>query len=87
MRVPGRSLPELDARYGPFSVLILDVEGAELEAFTAAADMLKRYRLVIVEMHEWAIGADKVERCREILRQAGLKFKQTAGSTEAWQRD
>jgi hypothetical protein len=32
-------------------------------------------------------GAENVERCREILRRAGLQFKQRAGITEAWQRD
>jgi FkbM family methyltransferase len=87
VRVPGRSLHELDARYGPFSALIMDIEGAELEAFEGAEDILKKYRVVIVELHEWAIGAEPVERCREILRRAGLKFKQRAGITEAWERD
>jgi FkbM family methyltransferase len=87
VRVPGKSLQELDARYGPFSVLIIDVEGAELEVFEPAEDMFRRYRLVIAELHEWAIGAEKVERCREILRRAGLQFKDRAGITEAWQRE
>jgi len=87
VRVPGRSLNELDARYGPFSALIMDVEGAELEAFEGAEDILSKYRLVIVEMHEWAIGAEQVERCREILRRAGLRFKQCVDGTEAWERD
>jgi FkbM family methyltransferase len=87
VRVPGKTLKELDERYGPFSAMIIDVEGAELEAFEAATEILPRCRLVIVELHEWAIGAEKVERCREIFRQAGLKLKKTAGITEVWQRD
>jgi len=87
VRVPGKTLKEFDARYGPFTALIMDVEGAELEAFEAAGDLLKRYRVVIVELHDWAIGADKVERCRELLRAAGLKFRECAGITEAWERD
>lgn len=87
VRVPGRTLQELDARYGPFSVLVMDIEGAELDALSPAADLLKNYRAVIIELHEWAIGAEKVERCREILRGAGLQFKQRVGITEAWQRD
>ena len=86
VRVPGRSLKELEARYGPFTALIMDVEGAEGEAFESAVDLLGQYRLVIVELHEWAIGAEKVEGCREILRRAGLRFKQNAGITEAWER-
>jgi FkbM family methyltransferase len=87
VRVPGRSLKELDARYGPFSALIMDVEGAELDALKPAGEILKSYRLVIVELHEWAIGAENVECCREVLRHAGLQFKQRAGITEAWQHD
>jgi FkbM family methyltransferase len=87
VRVPGRTLAELDARYGPFSALVMDIEGAELDALEPAEEMLGKYRVVIIELHEWAIGAEKVERCREILRRAGLQFKQRAGMTEAWQRD
>jgi len=87
VQVPGKTLLDLDARHGPFSALIIDVEGSELEAFDTAAELLKKYRVVIVELHPWAIGEEKVEQCREILRRAGLKFQQRAGITEAWQRD
>lgn len=87
VRVPGRSLVELDARHGPFTTLIMDIEGSELETFSASHDQLSRYRLVIVELHPWAIGEEGVEQCRELLRAAGLHFKQRAGITEAWQRD
>lgn len=87
VRVPALSLAELEVRYGPFSALVMDIEGAELEIFEVSQDILKNYRIVIVELHEWAIGAEKVERCREILRRAGLVFKQRADVTEAWQRD
>jgi FkbM family methyltransferase len=87
VRVPGRTLEELDARYGPFSALVMDIEGAELEGLETAGAILNKYRVVIIELHEWAIGAESVERCREIFRRAGLQFKQRAGMTEAWQRD
>ena len=87
LRVPARSLAELEDRHGPFTALVMDIEGAELEIFEAAPEILNHYRVVIVELHEWAIGAEKVGRCRDILRRAGLNFKQSAGITEAWQRD
>jgi FkbM family methyltransferase len=87
VRVPARSLAELDSRHGPFTALIMDIEGSELETFSASREQLSRYRLVIVELHAWAIGEEGVEKCREILRSAGLHFKQRAGITEAWQRD
>jgi len=87
VRVPARSLADLENRHGPFTTLIMDIEGAELEIFSVSAEILQRYRLVIVELHAWAIGETGVERCREILAAAGLHFKQRAGITEAWQRD
>jgi FkbM family methyltransferase len=87
VNVPGKTLVDLAAGYGPFSALIMDVEGSELEAFKAAEELLKGFRVVIVELHPWAIGEEKVEHCREILRRAGLSFKQSAGLTEAWQRN
>jgi FkbM family methyltransferase len=87
VRVPGRTLAELDARYGPFSALVMDIEGAEFDALEPAGEILKKYRLVIIEFHEWAIGAEKTERCREMFRSAGLQFKERAHITEAWARD
>jgi FkbM family methyltransferase len=87
VRVPARSLAELEARHGPFTALIMDIEGSELEIFDLSIEILKRYRLVIVELHAWAIGETGVERCREILATAGLLLQQCAGITEVWQRD
>ncbi len=87
VRVPGRTLLDLETRYGPFSALIIDIEGAEIEAFETSTATLARSRLVIVELHEWAIGASKVERCRQLLREAGLVFRERLGITEAWERD
>lgn len=87
VRVPARSLRDLDARYGPFNTLIVDIEGAELEIFSAGTDILNRVRLVIVEMHPWAIGEPAVQNCRNLLSDAGLRFRKSAGLTEAWQRD
>lgn len=87
VRLPGRSLTELHNRYGPFTTLIMDIEGSELEILERAPETLKRYRLVIVELHPWAIGEDGVQRCRDLLTAAGLRFQKSAGITEAWQRD
>lgn len=85
--VPGRSLLELHQRHGPFNVMIMDVEGSELDVLPAAADLLRSYRLVILELHPWAVGEAGVARCREILAHAGLRNVGSVGSTEAWQRD
>ncbi len=87
VRVPIRSLAELDERYGPFSALIMDVEGSELEILSAASQQLLNCRLVIVELHDWAIGKEGVQSCRKILRNAGLKFERSLGLTDAWRRE
>jgi FkbM family methyltransferase len=86
VRVPGQSLLELDQRHGPFSTLVMDIEGAELEALEHSRAILRNYRLVIVEFHDWAIGAEGVARCQKILGEAGLRFVQKVGATECWQR-
>ena len=86
VRVPGRSWRELDERYGPFSVLIIDIEGSELQVLEGGRDLLGKYRLVVIEMHPWAIGEEGVARCKALLKEAGLFCQATAGDTEAWVR-
>jgi len=92
VRMPSRSLAELDARYGPFTTLVIDIEGAELEVFEHSRELLRRYRLVLAELHTGYIGKQAVEQCRSILAEAGLRFKRRSEctefwQTEAWQRD
>lgn len=86
VRVPARTLAELDARHGPFTTLIMDIEGAELETFEHSRDLLRHYRLVIVELHDWVLGEAGLKRCREILAEAGLKLHHRREWVEAWQR-
>ena len=85
-RLPAKSLRQLERERGPFAALIIDIEGSEREVFEDSIDLLKRYRLVIAKLHEFAIGADGVERCRQILRDCGLSLVGRAGITEAWER-
>jgi len=87
VRLPAKSLRQLERERGPFTVLIIDIEGSEREVFEESMDVLKQYRLVIVELHEWAIGADGVERCRQILRDCGLELAERSANVEAWQRN
>jgi FkbM family methyltransferase len=86
VRLPCRSISELNERYGPFSTLIMDVEGSEYDVLEAAPALLKNYRLAVIEFHEWAIGAKKLARCKEILTAAGLQLVGKSSDTEAWQR-
>ena len=86
VRVPARSLAELDARYGPFTALIIDIEGAELETFENSREILRHFRVVVVELHDWALGEAGLKRCREILSEAGLQCTKQVKWVEAWER-
>ncbi len=84
--VPGCTLSELCRRHGPFSVLIMDIEGSELEVLESSAEILQGFRLIIVELHDTIIGTNNINRCREILSQAGLSLVGKSIETEAWLR-
>jgi FkbM family methyltransferase len=86
VKVDGITLQELDLQYGPFNVLIMDIEGGEIEAIPNAPGFLERCRLVIWETHDWAFGSDATQRCRDALTEAGLKHVKTEEDTEAWAR-
>jgi FkbM family methyltransferase len=84
VRLPGRSLNELVERHGPFSALIVDIEGSELELLESAGDALRHFRLIIIELHENVIGIEGINRCHALLRAAGFVLKDTSYITEAW---
>jgi len=84
--VPVKSMRQLHQELGPFSVLICDIEGSELDVFEQSADLFKSYRLVIVELHDFLIGDVGVRRCQEIMRRAGLELIAAERGVEAWMR-
>jgi FkbM family methyltransferase len=86
VQVPAKSLSDLEREHGPFTALLIDIEGSEREVFEESAQSLKNYRLVVAELHEWAIGPAGVERCRQILRDSGLQCAERAGIVEVWLR-
>lgn len=86
VRIRGKSLRQLEQEHGPFTALIVDVEGSEREIFEESRELLKQYRLIIVELHDFAIGREGVERCRQLLKESGLQQVGQAGITDAWVR-
>jgi len=86
VRVPAYSLEELETRYGPFSVLIMDIEGSELDILAASVETLKHYRLIIIELHDAIIGESNIQRCRDILISSGFQFKKRSYIIEAWEK-
>lgn len=86
IRVRGRSLAELHDSHGPFNVLLMDVEGSELEILRSSSDLLLEYRLVIIELHKEPLGVEGLKECRRILASVGLKCSAVFQSVEAWTR-
>jgi FkbM family methyltransferase len=87
LRLPSRPLQELCERYGPFSTLIMDIEGSEVNVLETSQNLLRSFRLVVVELHEWIVGVEKISRCRRILEDCGFRAVDRAGVTEVWQRE
>jgi len=86
MRVRGRSLAELHDCHGPFNVLLIDVEGSELEILKSSLNLLLEYRLVIIELHKEPLGVEGLKECRRILTSVGLKCSAVFQPIEAWTR-
>lgn len=84
--VDGITLEELNQQHGPFSALIMDIEGGEVDTIPFSIEFLKQCRLVVWETHDWACGAEATQRCRDALTAAGLSYLETEGDTEAWLR-
>src|SRR5665213_2085579 len=82
VRLPGRSLSELNLRYGAFSVLIMDIEGSELEVLKSSVEVIGQFRLIIIELHDAIIGEQGVDECREILLRSGFKMSERSYISE-----
>lgn len=86
IRVRGRSLADLHDSHGPFNVLLIDVEGSELDVLRSSSNLLLKYRLVIIELHNEQLGVEELEECRRLLSAVGLERSSVIQSVEAWIR-
>lgn len=84
--VRGRSLADLNDSHGPFNVLLIDVEGSELDVLRSSSNLLSEYRLVIIEFHDERLGIEGLNECRRILNSVGLERSSVIRSVEAWIR-
>lgn len=82
--VEGKTFDSLVETYFPFNVIIMDIEGGELEFFKSFE--LPDIRLIIWEYHEDIIGESGVNECRDILVKNGFKLKESSRNVEAWVR-
>ena len=70
VEVPTTAFEKIRRRFRP-SVLVMDIEGGELE-FLQHAD-LTGIRAIVIEFHPNAYGIDGVKACKNLLRTAGFK--------------
>ena len=73
VKVPVKSISTIFEEVSP-TVLIVDIEGGELDFLRQAAPLLGGIRLVIIELHEFIIGKQACDECRKILADAGFSF-------------
>ena len=84
--VPCRTVGELERKHGAFNVLVMDIQGAEIEVFKRGEEFLNHYRLVIVEWHQSITGAQSIRDCKGVLERCGLTLSRQIGPVEAWER-
>jgi FkbM family methyltransferase len=84
--VIANSLAALDAKDGPFDVLISDVQGSEIHVFSSPSAIPKTLRLVIVEWHPGIVGEEAIAQCQRVLEDCGFVCKGRSGDVEAWER-
>jgi len=84
--VIANSLATLDAKDGPFDVLISDVQGSEIHVFSSPSVIPKTLRLVIVEWHPGIVGEEAIAQCKRVLEDCGFVCKGRSGDVEAWER-
>jgi FkbM family methyltransferase len=86
--IPGKTLEELTKQYFDFTVIVMDIEGAELEFFRSFDLKNTRIRLIIWEthVHPKILTSDDLIECYKKLQVQGFNFIEKSGDVEAWSR-
>jgi len=85
VKVPVYSCAELCAKHSHNpNVLVMDIEGGEVDFVSENADLLPGFRLLVIEMHPYIVGPDAIARCKKSLLNAGFVMKEADGLVEAW---
>ncbi len=79
--VPTRDFESVCAGLAP-NVLVMDIEGGELEILRHA-DMT-RCRAVVLEFHPGVYGVEGMRECKAVLRKAGLKPVEEVSNRTVW---
>lgn len=87
IRVPVTTLHALEQRFElTFDTLFMDIQGGEVEFIEQNLGELRRFHLVILELHPHLLGEQRTARCRSLLAEAGLRLIESDGLVEVWQR-
>lgn len=86
--IPGKTLNEMIEQYFPFTVIVMDIEGGELEFFRSFDLKNSNIRLIIWETHMKPdkLTQDELQECYEILTEHGFNIKEKCGDVEAWNK-
>lgn len=81
-----KSLEELNKEYFDFSVIVMDIEGGELEFFRSFNLENSKIRLIIWETHckPNLLAKSELQECYQILESYSFKFVERVGNVEAW---
>lgn len=86
-RIAGVTLGELDEKFGPFNVLVMDIEGAEKFVVETNADTVSKFRLIILELHPSIIGEDECDKIRDKFVEIGFERLEEKSCVEAWRKN
>lgn len=84
--IPGKSLDDIINQYFPFTVLVMDIEGGELEFFRSFDLKSSNIRLVIWETHVLPnmLTKKELQECYDLLTAQGFSLKEKSRNVEAW---
>ena len=86
--IPGKTLNEMIEQYFPFTVIVMDIEGGELEFFRSFNLKNSNIRLVIWETHmnPDMLTKNELQECYRILTEQGFNIKEKRGDVEVWNK-
>ena len=85
-QIPAVSLSELTARFGSFSVLVADIEGAEFTLFSREPEALASFRMVILETHPEAYPPADPSGLEKILLSRNFQCVDRLGPVQVWKK-
>lgn len=82
--VKGISFEKLEEKYFPFSAIIMDIEGAELQFFQLLKSHNSHINTIIWESHPHILTNEELEKCYILLKESGFKYRESSAEVQAW---